>query len=101
MIDAGEKRLITKSRPSGKNQLLAYKKIEFLLAFSEIKGKCFQSDDQKFIGVDEAVEHIAKHLVTTDQSKRKNQAKSLVSTLIANGHIQTGNDGGKDYLWIK
>lgn len=101
VIDAGEKRLITKSRPTGKNQLLAFNKISFLLGLSEIKGKCFQSDDQKFIEVDEAINQIAKLLVTTDQSKRKNQAKSLISTLIANGYIQTGNDGGRDYLWIK
>jgi len=101
VIDAGEKRLITKSRPTGKNQLLAYKNIEFLIAFSEIKGKCFQSDDQKFVEVDKAVDYIAKNLITTDQGKRKNQAKNLVSTLLANGYIQTGNDNGVDYLWIK
>jgi hypothetical protein len=101
VIDAGEKRLITKSRPTGKNQLLAFNKISFLLGLSEIKGKCFQSDDKKFIEVDDAINQIAKLLVTTDQSKRKNQAKSLVSKLNANGSIQTGNDIGRDYLWIK
>ncbi len=100
VVEPGEKMLFSKPKPTGKNQKIAYSKIEFLLSMSPISGKCFQSPDTKMIEVEDAVEEISKAFTTTEQSKRRNQARTSLQTLISNGFIHTGSEDGKDYLWI-
>ena len=56
--------------------------------------------DTKMIEVEYAVEEISKVFTTTEQSKRRNQARTALQTLISNAFIHTGSEDGKDYLWI-
>jgi hypothetical protein len=99
-VEPGEKILFSKPKPVGKNQRIAYSKIEFLLLLSAISGKCYQMPDTKMIEVEYAVEEISKAFTTTEQSKRRNQARTALQTLISNGFIHTGSEDGKDYIWI-
>jgi hypothetical protein len=100
VVEPGEKILFSKPKPTGKNQKIAYSKIEFLLSISTILGKCFQMPDTKMIEVEDAVEEISKAFTTTEQSKRRNQARTALQSLISNAFIHTGSEDGKDYLWI-
>jgi hypothetical protein len=100
VVEPGEKILFSKPKPVGKNQRIAYSKVELLLILSPISGKCFQMPDTKMIEVEYAVEEISKAFTTTEQSKRRNQARTALQTLISNGFIHTGSEDGKDYLWI-
>ena len=100
VVEPGEKTLYSKPKPTGKNQRIAYSKIEFLLTISSISGKCFQMPDKKMVEVESAVEEISKAFTTTEQGKRRNQARTALQTLISNGFIHTGSEEGKDYLWI-
>jgi hypothetical protein len=99
VVEPGEKLLYSKPKPTGKNQKIAYSKIEFLLSISVISGKCFQMPDKKMIEVEEAVEEISKSFTTTEKGKRRNQARTALQALISNGFIHTGSEDGKDYLW--
>jgi hypothetical protein len=99
VVEPGAKTLYSKPKPTGKNQKTAYSKIEFLLSISVILGKCFQMPDKKMIEVEDAVEEISKAFTTTEQSKRRNQARTALQYLISNGFIHTGSEDGKDYLW--
>ena len=100
VVEPGEKILFSKPKPVGKNQKIAYSKIEFLLSISVISGKCLQMPDKKIIEVEEAVEEISKSFTTTEKGKRRNQARTALQTLISNGFIHTGSEDGKDYIWI-
>jgi hypothetical protein len=100
VVEPGEKLLYSKPKPTGKNQKIAYSKIEFLLSISVISGKCLQMPDKKIIEVEEAVEEISKSFTTTEKGKRRNQARTALQTLISNGFIHTGSEDGKDYIWI-
>jgi hypothetical protein len=84
VVEPGEKTLYSKPKPTGKNQKTAYSKIEFLLSISVILGKCFQMPDTKMIEVEDAVEEISKAFTTTEQSKRRNQARTALQSLISN-----------------
>jgi hypothetical protein len=64
-------------------------------------GKCFQAPDQKMLEVECAIEEVSKDFTTTPQSKRRNQARTALQSLISNGFIHTGSEGGKDYIWIR
>ena len=99
VVEPGEKILFSKPKPTGKNQRIAYSKVELLLTLSPISGKCFQMPDTKMIEVEDAVEEISKAFTTTEQSKRRNQARTALQSLISNGFIHTGSEDGKDYLW--
>jgi hypothetical protein len=99
VVEPGEKTLYSKPKPTGKNQKIAYSKIEFLLSISTILGKCFQMPDKKMIEVEEAVEEISKSFTTTEKGKRRNQARTALQALISNGFIHTGSEDSKDYLW--
>ena len=99
VVEPGEKILFSKPKPTGKNQKIAHSKVELLLSLSPISGKCFQMPDTKMIEVDDAVEEISKAFTTTEQSKRRNQARTALQSLISNGFIHTGSEDGKDYLW--
>ena len=99
VVEPGEKILFSKPKPAGKNQKIAYSKVEFLLSISVISGKCYQMPDTKMIEVEDAVEEISKAFTTTEQSKRRNQARTALQSLISNGFIHTGSEDGKDYLW--
>lgn len=100
VVEPGEKLLYSKPKPTGKNQKIAYSKIEFLLTISSISGKCFQKPDIKMIEVEEAVEEISKSFTTIEKGKRRNQARTALQSLISNGFIHTSSEDGKDYLWI-
>jgi hypothetical protein len=100
VVEPGEKILFSKPKPVGKNQRIAYSKIEFLLPLSATSGKCYQMPDTKMIEVEYAVEEISKAFTTTEQSKRRNQARTALQSLISNGFIHTGSEDGRDYLWI-
>ena len=100
VVEPGEKIQFSKPKPTGKNQKIAYSKIQSLLFLSSISGKCYQMPDTKMIEVEDAVEEISKAFTTTEQSKRRNQARTALQTLISNGFIHTGSEDGKDYLWI-
>ena len=100
VVEPGEKILFSKPKPTGKNQKIAYSKIQSLLILTSISGKCFQMPDTKMIEVDDAVEEISKAFTTTEQSKRRNQARTALQSLISNGFIHTDSEEGKDYLWI-
>jgi hypothetical protein len=99
VVEPGEKILFSKPKPTGKNQKIAYSKIQSLLILTSISGKCFQMPDTKMIEVEDAVEEISKAFTTTEQSKRRNQARTALQSLISNGFIHTGSEDGKDYLW--
>ena len=99
VVEPGEKILFSKPKPTGKNQKIAYSKIQSLLIFTSLSGKCFQMPDTKMIEVEDAVEEISKAFTTTEQSKRRNQARTALQSLISNGFIHTGSEDGKDYLW--
>ncbi|CEZ19034.1 protein of unknown function [Candidatus Methylopumilus planktonicus] len=99
VVTPGEKVLFSKPKPTGKNQKIAHSKVELLLILSPISGKCFQMPDTKMIEVEDAVEEISKAFTTTEQSKRRNQARTALQSLISNGFIHTGSEDGKDYLW--
>jgi hypothetical protein len=100
VVEPGEKILFSKPKPTGKNQRIAYSKIEFLLPLSSTSGKCYQMPDRKMVEVEYAVEEISKAFTTTEQSKRRNQARTALQSLISNGFVHTGSEDGKDYLWI-
>jgi hypothetical protein len=56
--------------------------------------------DTKMMEVEYAVEEISKAFTTTEQSKRRNQARTALQSLISNGFVHTGSEDGKDFLWI-
>ena len=101
VVEPGEKLLYSKPKPNGKNQKIAFKRIEILESISTIAGKCFQAPDQKMLEVEYAIDEVSKDFTTTQQSKRKNQARSTIQNLIANGFIHTASEEGKDYVWIR
>lgn len=101
VVEPGEKFLYSKPKPNGKNQKIAFKRIEFLESTSTITGKCFQAPDQKMLEVEFAIEEVSKDFTTTQQGKRKNQARATIQNLIANGFVHTASEDGKDYIWIR
>ncbi len=101
VVEPGEKFLYSKPKPNGKNQKIAFKRIELLESSSTIMGKCFQAPDQKMLEVEYVIDEVSKDFTTTQQSKRKNQARSTIQNLIANGFVHTASEEGKDYVWIR
>ena len=100
VVKSGEYLSFIKAKPSGKNQLMAYKQIESQLVHSLIKGLCSTEQEQPLLELEDAIDQVAKGFISTEKSKRRNQAKNVLQNLIANGFIKLGAENGKEYVWI-
>jgi len=100
VVKSGEHLSFIKAKPSGKNQLMAYKQIESQLEVSPIKGLCSTDQEQPLLELEDAINHVAKGFISTEKSKRRNQAKNVLQNLIANGFVKLGAENGKEYIWI-
>ena len=100
VVKSGEYLSFIKAKPSGKNQLMAYKQIENQLVQSPIKGLCSIDPEQPLLELEDAIDYVAKGFISTEKSKRRNQAKNVLQNLIANGFVKLGNENGKEYIWI-
>ena len=100
VIKSGEYLSFIKAKPSGKNQLMAYKQIESQLVLSAIKGLCSTDPEQPLLELEDAIDYVAKGFISTEKSKRRNQAKNVLQNLIANGFVKLGAEDGKEYVWV-
>ena len=79
---------------------MAYKQIENQLVQSPIKGLCSIDPEQPLLELEDAIDYVAKGFISTEKSKRRNQAKNVLQNLVANGFVKLGNESGKEYIWI-
>ena len=79
---------------------MAYKQIESQLELSPIKGLCSTDQEQPLLELEDAINHVAKGFISTEKSKRRNQAKNVLQNLIANGFVKLGAENGNEYIWI-
>lgn len=94
--------IFVKPEPKGAQQIMALKALKS--ALSKVQQpqpvNCCPSGTP-CMRVEDAVDAIAKELMTTLQSKRKNRARALINSLTVGGYIGSGIDpDGEAWCWI-
>lgn len=93
--------LFAKPAPKGNRQGPAFKAVKSELAKSTTLGKGGSTAKTQCAKVDDIIPVIAGTLTTTKANQRTNEAKKILDSLIAGGHLGSGLDAAQDgWCWL-
>jgi len=93
--------LFAKPAPKGNRQVPAFKAVKSELAKSTTLGIGASTAQTQCAKVDDLIPVIAGTLTTTKANQRTNEAKKILDSLIAGGHLGSGLDAANDgWCWL-